>query len=289
MFCKQNSMDSFLKSHKTLESKNATHLSLIGGKYHIPYDDMDMFHSLYVNNHKAMYLVERVRYPCYLFMDLDNTNISLVLSFLFNPQCYISSREDTEGNQTGFHIVFKYIIVNDPNHAIQEARSMIQDKSLDVSVYKTGLRMLGSHKHYKIERIYNPFPFTNEPITVQQMRDHSFIIQNKSLNLPSPSTPTKQISCVGNYYDFSRIHPEYKEIYVVKVIRKDRHMLIQTYEKFCTNIDRKHKNNHIYFVITETKMTQKCFCQCDHTQCKEYASPLVPTPIKLYYNLLNHL
>lgn len=280
-------MDSFLKQHKTLETKNATHLSLVGGKYHIPHDEMDNFYSLYVSNKIPMFLVERVRYPCYLFMDLDNTTVSSVVPFLNVHQCFISGREE----RTGFHIIFKSIIVNDCDEAIQKARSMIQDEYLDVSVYKTGLRMLGSYKSIQLSRIYKPYPFTNTQLTIQDMKDHSFLIQNTSVNLPKTLVSTNSVSYQGQNYDFSRIHPEYKSIHIVKVLKNSNaSLIIQTAEKFCTNINDKHKNNHIYFIITnKMQMKQKCFCTCKHTNCKNFTSVSVPAPVKLYYTLLNHL
>ena len=52
--------------------------------------------------------------------------------------------------------------------------------------------------------------------------------------------------------------------------------------KYCTNIGRNHKSEHIYFKLNRDGICQRCFCRCDtldgrkHGYCKDYQSDNIP-------------
>ena len=52
--------------------------------------------------------------------------------------------------------------------------------------------------------------------------------------------------------------------------------------KYCTNIEKNHNSEHIYFKLTRNGICQKCFCRCDtldgrkYGYCKDYESKYIP-------------
>jgi hypothetical protein len=297
-------MDDFLQQHRATSTQESTHLSLVGGKYNIPYSDMDRFFELYVktrNRHQPLFLMERVRYPCYLFVDLDRVSPEqwdrLEETWLDSPDCEISVRHDDA--DMGVHFVFKNVVVRSVEHAIQEARKRFDD-AFDESVYRSGLRMLGSSKNHNSSRIYRPIRrgdplMEKRRLTVSDMRAHSILIFGQSFDLPSSSPTTTTISDPGLYrsasciFDFGRIHPAYACLPVTRIRKQpmDRCWIIQTNERFCTNVNRDHKSNHIYMVVHEPTrtMVQRCYCTCADTGCRGFASEPQPVPVQVLYHL----
>lgn len=297
-------MDDFLRQHRATDAKESTHLSLVGGKYAIPYRDIDRFFELYVEAHEPLFLMERVRYPCYLFVDLDRVSPGqwnhLEETWLDSPECEISVRHADEASSSddiGVHFVFKNVIVRSVEHALQEARKRFDD-SFDESVYRSGLRMLGSRKNRNSSRIYRPVRrgYETKALTVSDVRAHSILIFGQSLTLPSssPTTTTHTSNpglhrSTGCFFDFGRIHPAYACLSVTRIRKQpmDRCWVINTTEHFCTNVNRDHKSNHIYVVVHEPTrtMVQRCYCTCAYTGCRGFASEPKPVPIQLLYQL----
>lgn len=285
-------MDSFLRSRTTSNVSECTHLSLIGGKYKIPYHDFDHFYKLYVNevnNSRELFLVERVRYPCYLFIDLDGVNKSVLDDLVHRKNVYVSLRKSDEAT-TGIHIIYKDIIVNNFEEAVAKS-SELSLNGLDTSVYRSGLRMMGSSKKRGVSRIYKPFKIQEDGLmTVDDMYENSLLIFNESVNLPIAvkksiiHLPKNSGETTSNGYDFSNIHINYKNTQVTNISKIKDYHIIQTREHFCTNIDREHKSNHVYFVVTKNKQIyQKCF----DTECKTFTGMQKPVSIKLFYSLKN--
>lgn len=295
-------MDDFLRQHRATNTQESTHLSLVGGKYNIPYRDMDHFFDLYVetrNRNQPLFLMERVRYPCYLFVDLDHVSPDqwnfIQETWLDSADCEISVRHaDTD---IGVHFVFKNVIVRSMDHAIREARKRFDD-SFDESVYRSGLRMLGSSKNRNSSRIYRPVRRGDDTnlLTVSDMRAHSILIFGQSITLPSPPTsnartldPSSLQRSAACFFDFGRIHPAYACLSVTRIRKQpmDRSWIIQTTERFCTNVNRDHKSNHIYMVVHEPTrtMVQRCYCTCADTGCRGFASEPQPVPLQLFYQL----
>ena len=299
-------MDDFLRQHRVTNAKESTHLSLIGGKYTIPYRDMDRFFELYVdarNRNQPLYLMERVRYPCYLFVDLDRVSLDqwnhIKETWCDSPGCEISVRD--ADSDIGVHFIFKNVIVDSADHAIREARKRFDD-SFDESVYRSGLRMLGSSKNHKSDRIYRPVRHGDASgekrrrLTVSDMRAHSLLVFGQSLVLPSCSATKEYLDLSsrrsvanGPAFDFGRIHPAYAHLSVTRIRKQlmDRCWVIDTTERFCTNVGREHKSNHIYMVVHEPTrtMVQRCYCTCADTGCRGFASEPQPVPIQLFYQL----
>lgn len=52
------------------------------------------------------------------------------------------------------------------------------------------------------------------------------------------------------------------DAFVTKVFKSKNAYLVSTTSKFCENIQRKHHNNHVWFLVSGTHILQKCFCTC---------------------------
>ena len=158
-----------VKFSKNTESYQ-THLSLTGGKYNVPDDMFDSFYDTYfneLNNKTKMYLVEKIKDSHFaFFMDIDGADtssddIKLILNVIINTiktsvenftddmiQTIISRCENK------YHINFYNLIVNNDLalELVKNAKNILvkqnekYDKIIDSSVYKTGLRLLGSFK-----------------------------------------------------------------------------------------------------------------------------------------------
>lgn len=62
---------------------------------------------------------------------------------------------------------------------------------------------------------------------------------------------------------------EYSDAKIIEILycgkknSKYRSYIVRTDSKYCQNIQDEHNSNHIYFIITEDKIHQRCFCNCD--------------------------
>jgi P4 family phage/plasmid primase-like protien len=169
----------FPLNKSTVTNKDyCTHLSFIGGKYYVSPESFDDFYKEYyksLTSGKKLYLVEKVNKGDFLFFldlefpktseirltDTDVKSIIKPFTDLISQDFVISKRE------SNYHVNFYNHKVNCQGamQLIDEAKSDIPQHlftTIDTSVYKTGLRMLGSMKKHdsgiqpdSIYRIYN--------------------------------------------------------------------------------------------------------------------------------------
>lgn len=295
-------MESFLQKYRCSKASEATHLSLVGGKFNIP--TLDLFHGMYFKmlSYYPVYLVEKVRYPCRWYIDLDKQDPKQLMHLLkellrkHGERCVVSMPESCDGA----HLVFPEIIVHSKEEAVRKTRALMRDIPFDASVYRSGLRMIGSQKSKTVDRAYWPvFGISKGQLydihtwTLEHLKDSSIFHNNKipvvmdSLTEPVYCYEPSALTETGN---FGFIHPEYTNVrFQVKASKN--YMNVLTNSTYCTNIQRKHKSNHVYFVIYQhptTKVVEvyaKCFCTCAHTGCKDYKSPILRMPLLLYFRL----
>ncbi len=64
----------------------------------------------------------------------------------------------------------------------------------------------------------------------------------------------------------------------------DRYYLINVNCSYCMNIQSRHKTNGVYFVVSRSGFTQKCFCRCETTagringRCAQFSSDRIALP-----------
>jgi hypothetical protein len=76
---------------------------------------------------------------------------------------------------------------------------------------------------------------------------------------------------------FIRINMEgQSSSHVLKIFKNGNRYYVQTNSKYCENLKRSHSSNHIWFLIDDGKIAQKCFCTCETTEgrkkgyCKDF-------------------
>lgn len=155
----------FLKTYTKDTSKTQTHLNLSGGKYNIPEGELNEFYKLYydsiVKNKNDIALSEKISNHFAYFQDIDTKGndindddimnlIAITIElmkewFEVNQINYIVSKR-----MNNYHINYYDTIVTSET-AITFTKEIIEKiesfkNYIDTSVYKTGLRLLGSNK-----------------------------------------------------------------------------------------------------------------------------------------------
>jgi hypothetical protein len=276
-----------------------SHMSMIGGKYKIPYHTYDKFFTYYLKQIPYVYLVEKVKYPCKFFVDIDKClfDLKTICKHLIDDQEYIVCTCEKNGN---YHIIFQNIVANTPDDCLYLVNKYFKHILIDTSVYYTGLRMIGSSKNKNNHDIYIPTYFVNnnvyhdikDPWNINMLYKCS-IHTKESLNIIKKH---KEVSYKCKYMnskmcDLGFMDPEYSQIFISCIKKLDSYVCIFTRNKYCTNIQREHKNANIYFVINTftKKIQQRCVCKCVDTQClhKCKKNKWFNMPIKLFYELVN--
>ena len=280
-------MDSFLRNHTTPCPENASHLSLVGGKYHIPDKDLDEFYNLYSIFYHECHMVEKIRYPSRFFADVDkieSSDLSDLIKRLSKKNIggVLCIRDADEDGLYGLHMICTDVVEN-KNDSLALCTQYL-GMSADLSVYNTGLRMIGSNKKYNIKRIYYPrYEISNGQVNPMDgaitpeilkrcsihLRHHdSFVptVVPNSIIFPTHTITRREYNTKEkhsqNTINFSFIHPKYEDITISKKTSYDNSIVLFVDTKYCQNISTEHTNNHVYFVINiKTKyIYQKCFC-----------------------------
>jgi hypothetical protein len=284
-----------MKSSACERAADATHLSLIGGKFKI--DKIDLFLRMYSKNYKTIgaHLVEKVSYPSKWYIDLDHQLPGFVEGKLIN--ILVATRENcivcVPSERDAAHIIFHDIVVNSPDEAIQKTSKLFTD--FDKSVYRSGLRMLGSRKKANIGREYYPYAYVRNGNVVYSESPGQLTHADLLLATIHTNLPPIRIAChprsinVATTTDFGFIHPNYKNVSVSQIKPMKGFIQVLVKSRFCMNVDREHSSNHVYFMIRETSpMTVhvQCFNDCN---CKGYKSASHRMPVVLFYNIKNKL
>lgn len=286
-------LHSFLRKHRSNDT--VTHLSLIGGKYCVPREQVPEFRELYCKHRENAFLVEKALFPMRFFIDLDHVNVDDVVRRLntdFADQEYlVCVNEDKDG----VHVVFKNLEIE---HTDQIPKLLSRTSlAVDRSVYKSGLRMIGSRKKLGVHRVYRPY-LTHVPGCPDLLYPETTPFTPELLSLASIHTPRSKPaplkasvcakSASETRFTKSLDIAELAWTSVERTKSKD-FVKIQTRMKFCKNINREHKNNHVYFVLDVKKreLYQKCYCTCDRpdlaVNCRDYRSGPIKIPMKLYF------
>ena len=191
--------------------------------------------------------------------------------------------------KSGIHIHWPDMIV-DKTRAI-ELMNLVKDsipdlsQYIDDSVYKgSGLRMLWSHKVGKCgdEDPYVPFYdvekkkfFENKKPTVQLLKQFSIRYEDSVSSAGVDVTIKNETSlemfiytCMDAERRVKNVKDPFDTARVTKITRDKNFVFVQTPSKFCMNMKKKHKSNHVYYVLNLDKkvMYQKCFDE----NCKKY-------------------
>lgn len=310
-----------------------THLSFNNGKYNVPDDKLDEFYKRYYNvisdvkneERNSLYLIEKVYNSTFaFFIDLDVPKRSgyklsdddvldviaatqIVIKDIFveddNLLKTIVSKRNTERG-SNYHINFHNLVVNNAigkriiTEVLQKQEVLTQElkECIDVSVYRTGLRLLGSKKVSKSEKsddsVYKIYDINNrefvelENLTFEQFikttvkrRSTTVISELKRTAKTSEKVVEKQIPVKGIINDkismeVSRLLVNLKaqneclkdyDTTVQRICTKQNRLGIFCYYisingKYCPFKNRQHERDvsPIYFEISINGIYMKC-------------------------------
>lgn len=218
--------------------------------------------------------------------------------------------------KSGIHINFPGLVV-DQKSAIEIRRHIINELTIhmihedweniiDLSVYKgSGLRLPWSHKKVKdsIEEPYLPiFEFDGEfkkinKTKIEILKDCTLRVENELCQLCIEEAPKikkqeggfskeeikneiKNLNAIAHIQTFIRKNFKGQEhAQIFKIFKNKDSYLLSTDSRYCDNIKREHKSNHVWFLITnDSTIVQKCFCTCETIKdrkngyCKDFTS-----------------
>jgi len=291
-------------------SGQATHLLMDGGILNVPREETDDFFENYVstiNLRTKLYVVEQKTQRFRFFIDFDYKDAeklkdddvlkfcSIINECIGRPsRCLIARtkpRPVKEGIKTGVHIHWPDIIV-DRTEALKLRTTVIialgegpWENIIDSSIYAgSGLRMLWSHKKpsgdpYIPWRSLDGQEFSKEP-SPQILKLFSIRVEDSEVLKKSEPIHINGIEGFINKYMYGQ-----KNSRVKKIQRHDQNVwYIQTDSKFCENIKRDHKSNHVWFSIMSGRICQRCFDdQCSKFTGQEHNLP--PTIVEQLKNV----
>ena len=296
----------FINKFKTNDAKNATHLSLKGGKYNIDEKNIYNFFKYYYNNYKTekLYIVEKINKEDFkLFYDLDskdiNLNDDLVIKFIndvektiLNLNCNANINYILHKSDTRYHLIYPDIII-DTNiiHYINDKLCKLNEiykKIIDNSVYNTGLRLIGSYKtnSNKVYEIYNIFKKEYNNLTFELLLKSSIknFDNNKKLQLNielhTDLTTDLNINLKKNEIKNETLKPNTLQYYTNNIfyenlkhlitdIKKENNIeFILLKERHCPFYNCEHKRKQYYLYLEYNTVTYNCKLRCYNSECK---------------------
>jgi Prim-pol 4/Herpesviridae UL52/UL70 DNA primase len=272
----------------------ATHVLMDGGILHVPETEVEEFHRAYIeaiNSGSKLYVVEQKTDRFKFFVDLDYkapeklsdedlNQFCSIIDEVVGSKCLVARAQvrqvkGEDGQPTlksGVHLHWPTVVVT-RTQALNLRSKIIEslgpgpwDKVVDASVYGgSGLRMLWSHKKPSGDP-YVPvvlaYAKTPETLALFSVR-HEGNFETKLGVDESLDTSSLQ--------EYVRKYMAGQEQTTVKRVQRHEHdgWYAQTDSKYCENIRREHKSNHIWFTIKSGRISQRCFDE----ECTEFRGP----------------
>lgn len=304
----------------TCDDASPTHLLMTGGKLKVRSTDIDVFRKEYMNtvrSNQCISVVEKVQKnrPFKMFFDFDfkeplDNQKEFIVQFIHLCEEYLKKSIRAVvclGVGThGIHIILKDTIVTQ-DQGIQMCNALKTKKNnLDISVYKTGLRMIWSHKK-NVKQFYKPsfiwYESQLSDLTEEESMDERFLdscsihthldantqVEQNEEEITCYEIEPKDLNLINE--NLSLIHPAYTNAKITHVKRIKNDYYIQSYSRYCMNRRGNHRSNHVYFVMSKKKLYQKCYCTCDTTQnrtfgkCKNFSSK----PVSIGWRFENYI
>lgn len=297
-------------------SKNVTHLLLDGGTLSVKEADEHKFYEAYVKdllNGESLFIVEKKTTPHFRFfvdidyvgeIQLDFEKVCIELHKIVNlGPCFIAKarpRETPKGIKYGVHIVWPESVVDKPManslrlKILRELGDEAWEKIIDASVYSgSGLRMIWSLKSEPVSTPYEPWAKISSEFhvfeTVYPCIEYLKAFSIRTLNHESIDLQSVQNQSTNQLEDFIRQNlPGQTNARVLKIAKckKGGGMWVSTNSRYCENVKREHKSNHVWFNVKPlgnsgwTTIAQKC----QDDECKGYTSRWYRFPSRLIPN-----
>lgn len=80
---------------------------------------------------------------------------------------------------------------------------------------------------------------------------------------------------LGEYADVlpkldAALPPEYKPHAFTGAFKTKHNIMLRSTSKYCRNLGRAHNSNTVYFAVSRTGISQRCFCRCETTEGRKY-------------------
>lgn len=251
---------------------------------------------------KRLCVVENKTERFRFFIDLDYKSTEALASHkilgiaekcaqLLKAPCYIARTPPrTIGDviKTGVHFHFPDLVVNKQEALKLRNRICLEvpdyADSIDTSVYVgSGLRLVWSHK-FQDGRYYEPYvpwkmvtadgyikDLQRSP-NLEMLRKFTIRTQEKD----SEETQELDVPSEGIEGFIRKVIPGQGQARVLKIfVTRDNETLgIKTDSRYCENIGRQHKGNHVWFWIKNGTVRQMCLDEeCKHFKGREYVIP----------------
>lgn len=266
-----------------------THVLMDGGILDVPLADLDAFYIEYLSairrGHKV-YVVEQKTDVFRFFVDLDykadealddGTLLTLVQTMceVVPGRCLVARapiRIVNEKMKSGVHIHWPDTYVTRSEALAYRTRILLElegpewAECIDASVYGgSGLRMLWSHKKPTGDPYVPWEPGTPAPEpTLELLR--LFSIRT------AEHTPTVTVEGSNDALEryIQKYIPGHAGARVKRIGQKGSTRWVQTDSRYCENVKREHKSNHVWFSITGDRICQMCH---DTETCHGYVGP----------------
>lgn len=259
-------MDLFERYLTSHSGKEATHLSFIGGKYHVPPESLDDFlHEYYRYIRKGfsnVYFIEKVTDMEFrFFIDIDEGGsdavVKNIISAVGSP-CVVLKKQGIPK----YHLIFDFVVDSDRAHeVVRDIETKVGSdiaKCIDRSVYRTGLRMIGSRKKPDDSSVYKVYNIDTRIFTENTDLDfETFVSTTVGATVPGGENPAPE----GDV-PVTLIEETYGDLGIR--VKSAKHMAPNTFVSVavdkCPFIGRPHKRKSSphYVQITPKKMCLKC-------------------------------
>jgi hypothetical protein len=188
----------------------------------------------------------------------------------------------------GFHLIWPDRVVTKQTYT--KLRNSIVIKSPEYSDFidspSSGLRMLWSHKH-PVGKPYAPFiRIHNGSVSHLDTSPNTQMLEKFTIRSAECETATVS-SSTDLLEQFIRKNIKGQgACNVKKLVSHKQGTIVQTDSSYCENLRDVHRSNHIWFMIKNNLISQRCHCKCDVTRksgkkCKDFVgkSHILPPSI----------
>ncbi len=281
-----------------------SHTLMNGGSLSVPKCDVSQFMKTYIEDVQKtkLYVVELKTPRFYMFMDVDYVNdtklsrdeivnISQKIHQVIPGRCLVAvakPKPKDDKVKSGIHIHWPDLLVDKPRaiELMENVRESIPELAqyIDDSVYKgSGLRMLWSHKKGKCgdEDPYVPFYdvekkkfFENCKPSVPLLKLFSIryedsIVKGEDVQMKNETNLEMFIyKCMDSERCIKNCKDPFDTARVTKLTRDKNFIFVQTPSKYCMNTKKRHKSNHVYYVVNMD--TRELYQRCFDENCKKY-------------------
>lgn len=302
----------------------ATHTFFDGGKACVPPEARDAFHEAYVASLAKgddLHVIERTSPKFSFFMDIDlptgvegvqmDAIVGAVESIMDVPDpgpAIVCGKREAQCAKCGMHVFWPSITVNAEiaTHFCKEVAKRLptEGRWIDCTVYRSGLRMLWSRKGPASSKadFYEPLHVVERSgmVTIRCPKQEALEWVVQCSVWPKPQSI--DLTCDYDIVDVPRtachldtygieelLPPEYGVVCRLRnVSRSGRNIVLSSTSKYCANVGREHRSNHVYFVATPEGVFQRCHCTCEdlkgrrHGLCKNFSMRVADPPARAF-------